>query len=74
MLRIDLYTKVYITILFDPFLQMHDRQYEKKIQTVEKFIKKHRTTDHLTILNEIDVDYDTLMKILADLSNKGRLK
>ena len=61
-------------MLFDPFLHMHDRKYEKKMQIVKKFIKKHRTTDHLTILNEIDIDYDTLMKILSELSNKGRLK
>jgi hypothetical protein len=53
---------------------MHNRKYVKKMQTVEKFIKKHGTTDHLTILNEIDIDYDTLMKILSELSNKGRLK
>lgn len=53
---------------------MYDRKYEKALQTVEKFIRKHRTTDHVTILNQIDVDYDTLMKILSALSNKGRLK
>ena len=55
-------------------LGMHDRKYEKKMQTVEKFIKKYGTSDHMTILNEIDIDYDTLMKILSELSNKGRLK
>jgi biopolymer transport protein ExbD len=53
---------------------MYDRKYEKALQRVEKFIRKHRTTDHVTILNQIDVDYDTLMKILSELSNKGRLK
>lgn len=53
---------------------MYDRKYEKRLQTVEKFIRKHRTTDHVTILNQIDVDYDTLMKILSELSNRGRLK
>jgi predicted transcriptional regulator len=53
---------------------MHDRRYEKKMQIVEKFIRKHRTTDHAAILNEVDVDYDTLMKILSELSNKGRFK
>jgi predicted GTPase len=53
---------------------MHDRKYEKKVKTVEKFIKKHGTTDHQTILNEIDIDYDTLMRILSELSNKGRLR
>lgn len=53
---------------------MYDRKYEKALQTVEKLIRKHRTTDHVTILNQIDVDYETLMKILSELSNKGRLK
>jgi predicted GTPase len=53
---------------------MYDRKYEKTLQTVEKFIRKHRTTDHMTILNQIDIDYDTLMKIISELSNKGRLK
>jgi predicted GTPase len=53
-------------------LQMYDRKYEKTLQTVEKFIRKHRITDHVTILNQIDIDYDTLMKILSELSNKGR--
>ena len=55
-------------------LQMYDRKYEKALQTVEKFIRKHKTTDHVTILNQIDIDYNTLMKILSELSNKGRLK
>jgi biopolymer transport protein ExbD len=53
---------------------MHDRRYENKMQIVEKFIRKRRTTDHVAILNEVDVDYDTLMKILSELSNKGHLK
>jgi predicted GTPase len=53
---------------------MHDRRYEKKMQTIEKFIRKHGTTDHAAILNEVDIDYDTLMRILSELSNKGRLK
>jgi len=53
---------------------MHDRKYEKEMKTVEKFIKKNGTTDHQTILNEIDIDYDTLMRILSELNNKGRLK
>ena len=53
---------------------MHDRRYEKKMQIVEKFIRKHRTTDHAAILNEVDVDYDTLMKIISDLKEKGHLK
>lgn len=53
---------------------MRDRIYQKKIQEVEKHIKKHGATDHLTILNEMDIDYDTLMNILSELRKKGRLK
>ena len=53
---------------------MYDRKYEKKMKTVEKFIKKHGATDHQRILSEIDIDYDALMRILSELSNKGRLK
>ena len=53
---------------------MYDRKYESALQTVEKFIRKHKTTNHVTILNQIDIDYDTLMKILSELSNKGHLK
>jgi hypothetical protein len=55
-------------------LPMYGRKYEKTLQLVEKLIRKHRTTDYVTILNQIDMDYDTLMKILSELGNKGRLK
>jgi hypothetical protein len=61
-------------MLYDILLDMHDRRYEKKMQIVEKFIRKHGTTDHLAILNGIDIDYDTLMEILTEINNKGRLK
>lgn len=44
------------------------------MQKVEKYIKKHGTTDHLIILNEMDIDYDSLMNILSELRKKGRLK
>ncbi|HZA70667.1 MAG TPA: hypothetical protein VE548_13315 [Nitrososphaeraceae archaeon] len=53
---------------------MRDRDYQKKRQKVEKFIRKRKTTDYAVILNEIDVDYDTLIKILSELRNKGNLK
>ena len=51
-----------------------DRIYQKKRQMIEKYIKKQKVVDHKQILNEVDVDYDTLMKILAELRNEGRLK
>lgn len=52
---------------------MKDRNYQKKKNIVEKFIKKNKTIDHSKILNEIDVDYDTLMRILSDLRREGRI-
>ncbi len=53
---------------------MHDRLYEKKKQTVAKFIKRHGKVDDSMILNEIDIDYDTLKRILSELRQKGRLE
>ena len=54
---------------------MQDRIYQRKRRLVENFIKKHgKRVDHSLILNEVDVDYDTLMRILSDLRNEGGLK
>jgi hypothetical protein len=53
---------------------MHDRKYQRKKHLVEKFIKKIGKVDHSVILNNVDIDYDTLMKILSDLRNEGRIK
>ena len=50
-----------------------ERAYLKKKQMVERFIKKHGKVDHARILNEINVDYDTLMRILAELKTEGRI-
>lgn len=52
---------------------MQDRAYEKKKQTILGFIKKHGKVDHSFILNEVNVDYDTLMRILSELRREGRL-
>lgn len=53
---------------------MQDRKYHKKKEVVAKFIKKSGgKVDHSVILNNVDVDYDTLMKILSDLRSEGRL-
>jgi hypothetical protein len=52
---------------------MKDRTYQRKRKLVEKFIKKQGKIDHSIILNNVDVDYDTLMKILSELRNEGRL-
>jgi predicted GTPase len=56
-------------------LDMQDRIYQRKRRLVENFIKKHgKRVDHSLILNEVDVDYDTLMRILSELRNEGGLK
>jgi predicted transcriptional regulator len=53
---------------------MIDRKYQRKKHTVEKFIKKFGKVDHSIILNNVNIDYDTLMRILSDLRNEGRIK
>jgi predicted transcriptional regulator len=53
---------------------IQDRIYEKKKQTVERFIRKHGKVDHSIILNEVNIDYDTLMKVISELRREGRLK
>jgi hypothetical protein len=50
---------------------MKDRVYQRKRKLVEKFIKKQGKIDHSIILNNVDVDYDTLMKILSELRNEA---
>jgi predicted transcriptional regulator len=52
---------------------MQDRIYEKKKQTILRFIKKHRKVDHSFILNEVNIDYDTLIKIISELRSEGLL-
>jgi hypothetical protein len=50
---------------------MQDRKYQRKKNTIKKFIKKLGKVDHSVILNNVDVDYDTLMRILSDLRKEG---
>lgn len=52
---------------------VQDRKYQKKKVAVQKFIKKNHTTDHSIILNNVDVNYETLMRILDELRNEGRI-
>lgn len=52
---------------------LQDRKYQKKKVLVEKFVKKHGKIDHAVILNSVDVDYDTLMRILGELRDEGRI-
>jgi predicted transcriptional regulator len=42
-----------------------------KKEVVRRFIKKHKTSDTSRILNEVNIDYDTLMLVLADLRKEG---
>ena len=53
---------------------MINRNYQKQKILVEKFIKKHKKTDHSVILNEVNIDYDTLIQIISDLRKEGRIK
>lgn len=54
---------------------MQDRKYQKKRVMIEKFIRKSGgKVDHSIILNSVDVDYDTLMRILSELRSEGRIK
>jgi predicted transcriptional regulator len=53
---------------------VRDRIYEKKKQTVARFIQKHGKVDHSVILNEVNIDYDTLMKIISELRREGLLE
>ena len=52
---------------------MQDRKYQKKKVMVEKFIRKTGKIDHSVILNSVDIDYDTLMRVLSELRNEGRI-
>lgn len=55
-------------------VQMQDRSYQQKKALVKRFIRKKKTTDTSRILNEVNIDYDTLMLVLADLRNEGDLR
>ncbi|HZD36337.1 MAG TPA: hypothetical protein VE130_14135 [Nitrososphaeraceae archaeon] len=53
---------------------MQNRSYQKQKEIVKRFIKKQKTSDTSRILNEINIDYDTLMLVLADLRKEGYLR
>jgi hypothetical protein len=52
---------------------LQSRAYQRKKEIVKRFIKKQKTSDTSHILNEVDIDYDTLMLVLADLHREGYL-
>ena len=66
------YTQKIICAIFVSTL-LQDRAYEKQKQSILKFIKKHGRVDHSLILNQVDIDYDTLMKILSELRQEGQI-
>jgi hypothetical protein len=53
---------------------MQERIYQWKRKLVEKFIKKHGKIDQFIIINNIDVDYDILIKIPSELRSEGHLE
>jgi len=55
-------------------IDTQDRKYQKIKGEVKRFIRKNKKIDHLTILNSLKIDYDTLMRILDELKSKGNLK
>jgi hypothetical protein len=46
-----------------------ERQYQQKRQMVTEFMRRRKTTDHSFILNDIDMSYGILTKILSELHN-----
>ena len=54
--------------------RLQSRAYQQKKAVVKRFIRKKKTTDTSRILNEVNIDYDTLMLVLADLQNEGDLR
>ena len=55
-------------------INAQDRKYQKIEAEVKRFIQKNKKIDHSTILNEMNIDYDTLMQILRKLRSTGQLK
>jgi predicted transcriptional regulator len=53
---------------------MNDRSYHRKKELVRKYVRKNKTFDTSRILNEVNIDYDTLSLVLADLRKEGFLR
>jgi predicted transcriptional regulator len=60
----------------DKLINTQDRKYQKTKAEVKRFIRKNKNEkiDHSTILNNLNIDYDTLMRILSELKRTGSLK
>ena len=52
---------------------IQDRKYQKLKGQVKRFIQKNKKLDHSMILNSMNIDYDTLMRIMAELKSDGDL-
>lgn len=52
---------------------IQDRKYQKLKGRVKRFIQKNKKLDHSMILNNMDINYDTLMRIIAELKSEGNL-
>ncbi|MDW0165162.1 MAG: hypothetical protein QOA14_04375 [Nitrososphaeraceae archaeon] len=54
-------------------INIRDRKYQKLKGQVKRFIQKNKKIDHSMILNNMNIDYDTLMRIIAELKSDGDL-
>jgi len=54
-------------------INIQDRKYQKLKGQVKRFIQKNKKLDHSMILNSMNIDYDTLMRIIGELKNDGDL-
>jgi predicted transcriptional regulator len=62
--------------IIDKLTNTQDRKYQKIKTEVKRFIQKNKNEkiDHSNILNNLNIDYDTLMRILSELRRTGNLK
>ena len=54
-------------------INIQNRKYQKLKGQVKRFIQKNKKLDQAMILNNMDIDYDTLMRIIAELKSDGNL-
>jgi predicted transcriptional regulator len=54
-------------------INIQDRKYQKLKGQVKRFIQKKKKIDNSMILNNMNIDYDTLMRIIAELKSDGDL-
>jgi len=54
-------------------INIQNRKCQKLKGQVKRFIQKNKKIDHSMILNNMNIDYDTLMRIIAELKSDGDL-